>query len=215
MSQWIQAVLNAGTFKAWAKQLWKDAPMRSRQALLAVGVAVLLSFCTGTAFGAQAPSNSADLSWVAPTAYTDGSALPAAQIGAFRIYQGTSPTSLARVAEVAGTVRAATRGGLAVGTHYFAVTAVTVNGTESALSAVGSKVIELAPNPPVLTVVQTTAYRMRQSVDGFEFVALGTVPLGTACDARDMAGYRLVPRDAVTLNNRFDTKPLTIFAVCG
>jgi hypothetical protein len=30
---------------------------------------------------------------------------------------------------------------LAAGTHYFAVTAVTIGGTESALSAIGSKSI--------------------------------------------------------------------------
>lgn len=52
MSQWIQAVLNAGTFKAWAKQLWKDAPMRARQVLIVVALLLLLAFCTGTAFGA-------------------------------------------------------------------------------------------------------------------------------------------------------------------
>lgn len=88
-----------------------------------------------------ASSGSATLSWQAPTQYTDGSALPGSQLGAYRIYRGNSAGSLSRIAEVDDGTMSFTVQSLTTGTHYFAVTAVTVGGTESALSSVGSKTI--------------------------------------------------------------------------
>lgn len=81
----------------------------------------------------------ARLSWSAPTQYTDGTALPAGALGPYRVYQGTTAANLAQVAQVAGL--STERTGLAAGTHYFAVSAVTTTGVESELSAVGSKVV--------------------------------------------------------------------------
>jgi hypothetical protein len=104
------------------------------------GAAVSLPAFSITAVPA-APSGTATLSWLAPTQYTDGSALPASQLGAYRIYRGASAGSLSRIAEVDDGTMSFTVQSLAAGTHYFAVTAVTVGGTESALSAVGSKTI--------------------------------------------------------------------------
>jgi hypothetical protein len=89
-----------------------------------------------------APSGTATLSWGAPTQYTDGSSLPGSELGAYRIYQGTSAGALSRVAEVDSGTMTFTVQPLAAGTHYFAVSAVTVGGTESALSVVGSKTIQ-------------------------------------------------------------------------
>lgn len=90
---------------------------------------------------AQATTGSASLSWQAPVQYTDGSPLAASSLGAFRIYRGTSASNLSRVAEVDARATSFVVQGLAAGTHYFAVTAVTTDGTESARSAVGSKTI--------------------------------------------------------------------------
>ena len=83
----------------------------------------------------------AALNWLLPTQYTDGTALPPAEIAGFRIYQGTSATNLARVAEVEGDALLHTIEQLPAGTHYFAVSAVATNGAESALSGVGSKTV--------------------------------------------------------------------------
>lgn len=88
-----------------------------------------------------AASGRATLTWQAPTQYTDGTALPANQLAAYRIHRGTSPASLTRVAEVDGRALTFTVEGLPAGTHYFAISAVTLAGAESALSAVGSKTI--------------------------------------------------------------------------
>jgi hypothetical protein len=84
---------------------------------------------------------SASLSWTSPTSYTDGSALPASELGAYRIYSGTSRSSLAPIAEVDSRTTSFTARNLPQGTHYFAVTAITASGMESSLSAIGSKTI--------------------------------------------------------------------------
>lgn len=105
------------------------------------GAAVSLPAFSITAVPAP-PIGTATLSWLAPTQYTDGSSLPASQLGAYRIYRGTNAGSLSRIAEVDDGTLSFTVQSLAAGTHYFAVTAVTVGGTESALSAVGSKTIQ-------------------------------------------------------------------------
>lgn len=99
--------------------------------LPAFSVTVSAAPATGSAF----------LSWSPPTQYADGSALPAAELDAYRIYHGTNASRLSRVAEVDGTAVSFTVRELAAGTHYFAVSTVSVNGLESALSAVGSKII--------------------------------------------------------------------------
>jgi hypothetical protein len=86
-------------------------------------------------------AGTANLSWQAPTQYTDGSAMPASALAAFRIYRGTSVATLSRVAEVDDLTLTFTVQNLPSGTHHFAVTAVSEAGVESALSASGSKTI--------------------------------------------------------------------------
>lgn len=188
---------------------------------------VLIPSC---AFGAEAATTAA-LSWTAPTQNTDNSTLSkcATQsstgtcLRSFKVYRGTTQAQVqAKTDSRTINDRNATSynwTGLTPGTHYFAVTALNGDGGESALSAIGSKVVPApVPLPPGNFTVQqdTTAYRMRQSVDGFEMVALGTVAPGTACKP-DMAvnGYYVVPRDAVTLASPYDTKPLIVLARCG
>lgn len=91
--------------------------------------------------GTQAVSGSATLSWSPPTSYTDGSALPASELSAYRIYSATDAAALERVAEVDSRTTSFIATNLVAGTHYFAVTAVTAGGEESSFSGVGSKVI--------------------------------------------------------------------------
>jgi hypothetical protein len=88
-----------------------------------------------------APTGTAALSWQAPTQYTDGTALPGNELDAYRIYGGTSAGSLSPIAEVDSGTMDFTVQALPSGTHYFAVTAVSVSGVESAMSGVGSKTI--------------------------------------------------------------------------
>jgi hypothetical protein len=83
------------------------------------------------------PVRTASLTWDAVAQNTDGSAV----IGAvtYRVYHGTSAAALTDVVPVAATAYQFTA--LSSGTHYFAVSAVSAAGIESAKSAMGSKVI--------------------------------------------------------------------------
>jgi hypothetical protein len=85
-----------------------------------------------------AADGTADLSWVAPTTNEDGSSLT---LASFNIYSGTSPSNLQKIASVGAGQTTFTVTGLAAGTYYFAVTAVSDTGAESAFSNIGSKQI--------------------------------------------------------------------------
>ncbi len=86
---------------------------------------------------------SATLSWVAPVARTDGSPLALSQLNGYRVYSGESANELEKLAEITDyTTTSYMVSGLTVGTHYFAVTAVDVNGIESDYSEIGHKVIQ-------------------------------------------------------------------------
>jgi hypothetical protein len=56
------------------------------------------------------------------------------------------------------------------------------------------------------------AYKQRLGVDTTQYVAIGKVVSGTQCPN---AGYAVVPRAAVTLNSKYDTLPLVVYARCG
>jgi hypothetical protein len=116
---------------------WRDIVITATDAK---GAAASLPAFSITVSAPQ-PAGSATLSWQAPVQYTDGSPLPASDLAAFRIYRGSSAATLSRVAEVDGRATSFVVPNLGAGTHYFAVTAVTPGGAESARSAVGSKSI--------------------------------------------------------------------------
>lgn len=84
-------------------------------------------------------TGTANLSWLAPTQNTDGSALT--NLAGYRIYHGTNASSLSYAAQVGASTTSYIYGSLASGTHYFAVSAYNAVGVESALSTVGSKSI--------------------------------------------------------------------------
>lgn len=85
-------------------------------------------------------TGTATLTWMAPTTNTNGSALT--DLAGYHIHYGNSPSALSKVIDVAnpGTT-SYTVGSLASGTWYFAMSAYTTSGLESALSNTGSKAI--------------------------------------------------------------------------
>ena len=88
----------------------------------------------------QTTTGSATLSWDIPTANTDGS--PLTDLAGFEIDYGNSSSNLSQVVQVANPgLSTYVMSDLASGTWYFAVKAYTTTGTESASSAVASKVI--------------------------------------------------------------------------
>jgi hypothetical protein len=86
------------------------------------------------------PTGSASLSWVAPIDNTNGTLLN--QLAGYHIHYGTSANALTQSIDVSGTSTTTyVISNLAAGTYYFAVSAYTAQGTESALSDVASKTI--------------------------------------------------------------------------
>lgn len=159
-------------------------------------------------------------SWSNPTTKTDGAALAPASITQTRIEYGTCSA-----AGIFGTKQGdfkLTGNGtaafvpLAAGTYCVRLY-TSVGAAESAISSVTASGIATAvppPPPPVPKTVDTIAYKMRQDVDGFTFVPLGSVPKGTVCGSHTADAFTLIPRAAVTLASRFDTLPLLVFAKC-
>lgn len=87
-----------------------------------------------------APVRAATLSWTPPIKNTDGTTLT--NLAGYRISYGTSATALTQAVQVANpSATSYMLSSLAPATYYFTVRAYTSNGTESAQSAVVSKVI--------------------------------------------------------------------------
>jgi hypothetical protein len=78
------------------------------------------------------------LSWAPPVANNDGS--PVDLMG-FMVYVGSSPQNLHAVRMVSALDTSVLIDSLPVGTFYFAVTAVSLSGAESAFSNIESKII--------------------------------------------------------------------------
>jgi hypothetical protein len=96
---------------------------------------------TGTTGTTTPATGNATLSWVPPTQNSDGTALT--NLAGFNIYYGTDSSALTQTIQVANPAALGyVITGLATGTTwYFAVTAYTSSGEESAHSAISSKTI--------------------------------------------------------------------------
>ncbi len=151
---------------------------------------------TLTCTGATEP---AVLSWTPPVLNTDGSVIPATGPGSlakYKVYHAATAAAVATATaiEVPAPASTYTINGLPTGPRYFALRASTEAGVDSDLSATVTKTTAAAsasataavtvntkPAAPLLTVA-TTAYELRALKGGtFQFVAVGTVPLGAAC----------------------------------
>lgn len=154
----------------------------------------------------------ATLSWIPPTTNTDGSALT--NLAGYRIYAGSCGMAKTTTYQV-GPDQTNAR---VPNASCYQMTAFNSAGAESDLTV--DVAVGLTPTVPtgvsVHVLADNTAYKMRQSVDGFEMVSIGTVAPGTACNgAHAVDDFYLVPRAAVTLASPFDTLPLLAFARCG
>jgi hypothetical protein len=82
-------------------------------------------------------TSSINLTWDAPTLYSDGSAMSLMDLAGYRIYHGTRADQLAFMADVSGAATSTYRAtSLSSGQHFFAVTTVSVTGAESSRSVV-------------------------------------------------------------------------------
>jgi hypothetical protein len=100
------------------------------------------SASTGSTSGSSpvVSAKSIDVTWSAPTANTNGSALT--DLAGYTIHYGTSPSALSQSVKVAnaGATDHIVQG-LSGGTWYFAVTAYTSAGLQSSYSAIVSRTI--------------------------------------------------------------------------
>jgi Fibronectin type III domain len=86
----------------------------------------------------EAGSGNATLSWEAPTLNTNGSALT--DLSGYRIYYGPTESEMTKVVQITNLgLQTYVIENLEAGTWYFAVRALTTDGTESNLSDVVSK----------------------------------------------------------------------------
>jgi hypothetical protein len=152
------------------------------------------------------------VAWAAPTANTDGSTL--VNLASFRIYHGTSSTSLTRNLPVTDvTARSARVDGLTPGTWYFSVRAVNTQGIESANSNIGSKAVTgaTAANSVAITITSTTTpvrktiatpvYDLTRDASGKWILGryVGTIAIGRYCRSYHLSGdYWGVQTGAVT-----------------
>lgn len=88
-------------------------------------------------------------------------------------------------------------------------------GQISAFSNVAFKTLITIPGPPSgLTTTSPTAYNVVKVNDGFVMVPVGTIPVGTQCDAtQSVNGYNVIPASSVTWSGNI--KPVVVVGRCG
>ncbi len=94
---------------------------------------------SGTATAPPPPPRTATLTWTAPTQNTDGSTLTG--VAAYHIHYGTSASALTGSVTVPGNVTSYQFSPLGSGTWYFAVSAASTGGGESAYSSIVTKTL--------------------------------------------------------------------------
>jgi predicted phage tail protein len=183
---------------------------------------LLALLCVSLSYAATPITADATLTWIAPTTNTDGT--PLTNLSWFNIWRGPNSEALSVITHVNANVTTYKDTALAAGEYFWRVTAVNSESVESAPSElvtliIGSTVPKTQPAPPpslkVTSSGTTVAYKMRQEVDAFTMVAIGTVAPGTQCKSATVGAYNVVPRSAVALATNYDTLPLIVYAQCG
>jgi hypothetical protein len=183
----------------------------------------ILALCIGLLLSTAALAGSATVTWTLPPTCADGSPTAAnCPTTGFRVHTGTCGQPKTTVAANAGpTATTATVSNLTPGKQCFDLTTLAGSGESAHTNEVSVTIVAPLPSPPgnvtiAVLAADNTAYKMRQAVDGFQMVKIGTVPIGTSCDStHNVDGYSLIQRSNVALTSRFDTMPLVVYAKCG
>lgn len=163
------------------------------------------------------------LGCTAPTTFTDGTPIPAGTAITFNFYGAMQGSPLVLVSGAPFASCSSVRTNVNIGTLCYTASAI-VNGQESAQSAQvcfdnGLPPPSTTPSTPgQMTVtpvtVATTAYMELQVPNGFSFLAIGTVPLGTPCNpAQRVNNFNVVDAAAVTWTGSI--KRLAVLAACS
>ena len=140
--------------------------------------------------------------WTAPATNCDGSAIT--NLAGFRAYWGPYHADLPNPALVSYTV-----GGLPPGEWWMGITAYNTDGKESPIA--GPKVKTIAAGEFVVS--EPTAYTIVKSTNSLLLLPVGTVPLGTPCNAtQSVNGRYAVARELVTWSGSI--RPTIVVAAC-
>ena len=180
------------------------------------GTQVIIGVTSNTSYNllCSTSTGTATLSWVAPTANVDGTALT--NLAGFKVYSATTSAGVASATAVVinnpSTLTYAAAG-LSSGTWYFGLKAFNAAAIDSDMTGLVSKAIVLAsasasasvtvttkPNPPTLVTVSQTAYDLK---NGRLYRVVGEIPLNTPCGAFVVkqwgTKYYELPLDKVTI----------------
>jgi hypothetical protein len=139
--------------------------------------------------------------WTAPATNCDGS--PITNLAGFRAYWGPYHVDLPNPALTSYTV-----GGLPPGEWWIGMTAYNTDGLESPIALV-VKTIEAGE----FVTSAPTVYNVLKHANSLLLLPVGTVPLGTPCDARhSVNGRYVVPRELVTWSGSI--RPAIVVAAC-
>lgn len=154
-----------------------------------------------------------------PLKFTDGTTIPSNAAITFNLYGALQGQPKVLLQPSPLTTCSSVRQNVNPGTQCYEATAI-VGGSESAHSPESCKTVTApvpqAPGAPTLTLstTSTVAYMELQRPDGFGFLVIGTVPLGTPCDAtQGVNQYHVVPAAAVTFTGPI--KRQAVLALCG
>jgi hypothetical protein len=162
-----------------------------------------------------AQSGEATLTWEPSTQLTDGSSYY--DRSAYKIYYGLAPSNLDQIIVTGANSTSQVVSGLAPGSWYFGISAISNSHGESALSGIVSLTLQAPLPTPLapqgLTIKANTVYTLVKRVDGFLLIPAGTVPLGTPCDGtQQVNGFYVVPRSKVAWLG--SVKPDVVVAKC-
>ena len=157
--------------------------------------------------------------WVAPTENVDGSALT--DLDAFRIYYGIASRDYTQLIHLDDETLTCHSWTTADGDYFIAMTALDVDGNESAYS---NEVLKTEgttpppdplPMPPVILGEEEVVYTVVKQPNKFILLPVGTVPAGTTCDLNNTTnGHGAVPTDDVVWTSATGSRPIVVVAQC-
>jgi hypothetical protein len=191
-----------------------------------------VTISTNYTLNCTAPNASAVLTWVPPTQNVDNT--PLTNLASYKILKANSVAELATVTPIVVLAPASTYtiNGITAGSFVFGVKATTSAGVDSDMSNTIGKIITLGtgtasiavtinnkPKPPVLSTVAQLAYSVTADWNTFKFARskqIGTVPLGTVCDAAKALpedGWYAIPITAVKYTGT--SRPAYVVGKCA
>lgn len=180
-----------------------------------LGILCLLTFPSAFAVCPEPPlPGIMCVAWQAPVENVDGS--PLTDLDAYRIYSGATSGNYTENIHLDDETLLEHSWAMPPGDWYLAMTALDVDGNESAYSnEVLKTVIGSAPLPPIILSQSQTVFTVVKQPNRFILLPIGTVPAGTICDPNNSTnGHGVVPTDAVVWTPGSSVRPIVVVARC-